>query len=689
MVGNAYPTQQKNNMEPFNPEELLILVVDDAPKNLQVVGAMLDDVGYATTFATSGKQALERVQTAKPDLILLDLMMPEMDGLEVCKQLKANLEHRDIPVIFLTASHEEEHLLQAFELGVVDYVTKPFKALELMARVKTHLELKSTRDKLQRTMTELVVTRDAAMEAARAKAQFLATMSHEIRTPMNGVLGMTELLLKTDLNHQQIDFVQTLKASGEGLLMIINDILDFSKLEAGEMRLESVEFEVKSIVDNVIKLFAPQGAAKGVELSYIIAPDVPEKLLGDGYRLRQIISNMIGNAIKFTDRGEVVIEVEMYQDLARTNRDKDKISLSFSVRDTGIGIAPESQEKLFQSFSQVDTSMTRKYGGTGLGLAICKQLVQLMGGSLGCSSTLGVGSTFWFTANFKKYESLEATAKSKVEVVESQLTPSRAEEKVKKQKKKVLLVEDTKINQKVVLNQLQILEYQADVVNNGQEALEKLTAIHDYGIVLMDCQMPVLDGYEATRLLRQEEREESQTVVVGLTANAMEGDREKCLAAGMDDYLSKPVSLEQLSAILEKWSSSVMDSEAKHGAVPPKAPEIVIASDEAIIDFDRLEEITGGDYSLALELLQEFVEELEVCLTEAKQALGNSEAIALAKKAHKIKGSALNMGVDLMPTIAQELQERAKANNLQGAAELLTKLEQILKQVENFLASRA
>lgn len=649
---------------------------------------MLDEVGYATTFATSGKQALERVQTAKPDLILLDLMMPEMDGLEVCERLKANWEQREIPVIFLTASHEQDHLLQAFEVGAVDYVTKPFNALELLARVKTHLELKYTRDRLQKTMRELVVTRDAALEATRAKSQFLATMSHEIRTPMNGVLGMTELLLKTDLNYQQIDFVQTLKASGEGLLMIINDILDFSKLEAGEMRLGREQFDLTATVESMLKLFNPQAEAKAIKIACDLDPYVPVRLRGDVYRLRQIISNLIGNAIKFTEEGEVLLKVEINQEsAAKLNSDGD-ISLYFSVRDTGIGIAPESQAKLFKSFSQVDTSTTRKYGGTGLGLAICKQLVQLMGGEIGCSSTPGVGSTFWFTANFNKYEPIESTAKSKADIGESQLTAAQAVDRMDRKDLKVLLVEDTRINQKVVLNQLRILEYQADCVNNGQEALEKLTATHDYDLVLMDCQMPVLDGYEATRLLRQKERGQSHTIVVGLTANAMEGDREKCLAAGMDDYLPKPVSLEELSAILEKWrfdfahrkSSSVMSEEAQPG---------VVASDESIIDSDRLQAITGGDRTLELELLQIFVEDLEVYLAEAKQALAETDAMVIAKKAHQIKGSTLNMGVNFMPAIAEQLQHQAKANNWRMAAELLTELEQMLKQVEDFMASRA
>ena len=375
-------------MELFNPEDFLILVVDDISHNLQVMGDLLDRVGYSTTFATSGKQAIERVKVANPDLILLDLMMPEMDGLQVCEQLQADLEFDDIPIIFLTASNDSEHLIRAFALGAVDYVTKPFNAPELFARIKTHLTLKHTRDELQKTLVDLVEAREAALDSARLKSQFLATMSHEIRTPMNAVLGMAELLLTTDLNPQQLDFVQTLQTSSEDLLAIVNDILDFSKLEAGGLRLALQEFDLKSTLENILYLFTSKATGKGLKLECNIDPEFPLQLIGDESRLRQILYNLIANAIKFTEAGCVTVSVSNER-MQTSPSDPSIIALRFTVKDTGIGISATDRQKLFQSFSQVDATTTRQYGGTGLGLVICKQLVQLMDGEIGVRSQPG------------------------------------------------------------------------------------------------------------------------------------------------------------------------------------------------------------------------------------------------------------------------------------------------------------
>ncbi|NEP43139.1 MAG: response regulator, partial [Okeania sp. SIO2H7] len=594
----------------FNPQEFLILIVDDVSKNLQIVGSILDDAGYSTTFAPGGRQALERVKTAMPDLILLDLMMPEMDGLQVCEALKIEPKWQEIPVIFLTASHEKEHLLFAFERGAVDYVTKPFNPAELLARVKTHLELKHTRDALKKTILEVVEARESAIEASRVKSRFLANMSHEIRTPMNAVLGMTELLLNTNLNSHQLDFAQTLKSSGEHLLAIINDTLDFSKLEAGEMRLASREFNLHSELENIRGLFATTAKNKGLELALEIKPEVPILIRGDDTRLRQILTNLVSNGIKFTDTGEVRIDVALDK-RAIANEQSPTIGLYFAVKDSGIGISEDDRQKLFQSFSQVDVSSTRKYGGTGLGLVICKQLVELMDGEIGMESIPGEGSTFWFTAKFSLAGAVNETT---VEPKQRSLQENTTVEELKNAK--ILLVEDTRINQKVVLHQLKLLGYEkADCVKNGREALDKLAEM-DYDLVLMDCQMPVLDGYEATKSLRELEGDGKRTVVLGLTAYAMEGDREKCLAAGMDDYLTKPLTIEELSAALTKWLPGRVE----------KTEEILNKSGESLsnlIDRDRL---TGGDKALQLDLLQSYVNDLAKDLASAKSAFAERDA---------------------------------------------------------------
>ena len=657
-------------MELFNPEDFLILVVDDISHNLRVMGDLLDRVGYSTTFATSGKQAIERVKVANPDLILLDLMMPEMNGLQVCEQLQADPEFGNIPIIFLTASNESEHLIQAFALGAVDYITKPFNTPELFARVKTHLTLKHTRDEFQKTLSDLVEAREAALEAARLKSQFMATMSHEIRTPMNAVLGMTELLLKTDLNSQQLDFVQTLKTSGDNLLAIVNDILDFSKLEAGGMRLDYQEFDLRSTLENILYLLASQATKKGLKLDCTIPPDLSLKLMGDASRLRQILTNLIANAIKFTEAGFVTISVDREESF-NSQFNPSIIALRFTVKDTGIGISTIDQQKLFQSFSQVDATTTRQYGGTGLGLAICKQLVQLMDGEIGVRSQPGNGSTFWFTATFS------ISTVNRISSINHQ-TEYRKKDVETLKKIEILLVEDTRVNQKVLLYQLQLLGYQADCANHGREAIDKL-AESEYQIVLMDCQMPVLDGYKATKILREREGKDRHLVIIGLTAHAMSGDREKCLAAGMDDYLAKPISMEKLSAILEKWSPHSRQSRNGLEAIGDNAAH---RDRPSPIDSDRLQQITGGDARFELELLQCFVDQTEIYIADALTALETKNAIALKQHAHRIKNGSANVAVRLMPELAEKLEDRAKENKLEGTAELLNQLEQILNYVK-------
>lgn len=531
-------------MEPFNPEDFLILVVDDISQNLQVIGDLLDKAGYSTTFASNGKQAITRVKAANPDLIMLDLMMPEMNGLQVCKQLQADSKYCDIPIIFLTASHESEPVIEAFTLGAVDYVTKPFNAPELLARVKTHLTLKKTRDELKNTLADLVEAREAALASAQLKSQFLANMSHEIRTPMNAVLGMAELLLTTDLNAQQIDFVKTLKESGDNLLAIINDILDFSKLEAGEMRLNMQPFNLTNLMENLHSLFLAQAQDKGLKMDCHIAANVPINLRGDELRLRQILTNLVSNAIKFTESGTVAISVECESN-GPLEFYPQSVVLRFTIEDTGIGISARDVEKLFKSFSQVDGTATRQYGGTGLGLAICKQLVQLMEGEIGVCSQFGEGSAFWFSVKLS-LEKINLNLSSNPEGYR------KNNEGVSLNKSPILLVEDTRVNQKVIRHQLQLLGYKCDCTNNGREALEKL-ADNQYKLVLMDCNMPVLNGYDTTKMIRERAGDPQDIVIIGLTAYAMPGDREKCLAAGMNDYLSKPVSLENLSEALSKW----------------------------------------------------------------------------------------------------------------------------------------
>ncbi|MEI8304500.1 MAG: response regulator [Burkholderiales bacterium] len=808
-----------------------VLVVDDQPINIRMLYQALSDE-HRVLQATSGERALHLCREENPDLVLLDVVMPGIDGLEVCRRLKADPQTRAIPVIFVTAHHDPADETRGLDAGAVDFIAKPISPAVVRSRVRTHLALarsnavlaatlEATADGIlvtdtdgrvlaanhllsrmwalpapaegddaapiidsmnrrlrdarlstdeplpadgqptstlelidgrifechrsvleaggrgsgqvfsfrdvtarrlaERSLAELnaslesrILERTRELELARrqadtanlAKSEFLSNMSHEIRTPMNSIIGLTYLAQRADPNPRLRDYLEKIGQSGQHLLGIISDILDFSKLEAGKLEIDLTDFTIASLMTSVASQLGDGADRKGLMLVFETAPELARSMRGDPLRLGQVLLNFAGNAIKFSDRGRVVVRARCLR------RDDQGAQVRFEVSDNGIGMSEAQVSTLFQPFHQVDASTTRRYGGTGLGLAICRQLADLMGGEVGVESQIGEGSSFWLTLRLDwggqlaegSAEESDAEAAARSWAAE----PS-AEQRARIRGRRLLVVDDNQFNQQVATELLQQIGARVTVAADGEEAVARVRD-ETFDCVLMDMQMPVMDGLEATRAIRLLPAV-SGVPIIAMTANARQEDRQRCLEAGMNDFLTKPVLAQRLYAMVSKWmpnepaapEDEALATPGDQGAAPGQSATPAVASTEApspdpgpargdpagdpeVIDLTVLAATLGGRMEVVRRAASMFSESMRKTLTELDEAMARQDLVAVGALGHRTKSAAAAVGAMGLARLSRSLEQFRHGGEAAEAIALIAQVRELQGRIDQRIA---
>ncbi|MGE0085059.1 MAG: response regulator [Desulfococcaceae bacterium] len=536
---------EENTPDKVSSIQGMIMIVDDNPQNLHVLEKLLKENSYNVRPALSGTAALNAMKSIRPDLILLDIRMPDPDGYEVCRRIRADESIRDIPVIFISALDAVEDKIKGFEAGGLDYITKPFQKEEVLARVRTHLTLKKAEDVLKRSneelerlvslrTAELAKEKEKAELANKARTEFLSNVSHEIRTPLNAIIGFSTLLGETVADEKQKELLAIITSAGNSLLLIINDILDLARIEAGKMDIRSAPINLHNVFMQIEKIFAPGAAGKKLDMTFSVSEKVMKKIFMDEVRLRQCLFNIVGNAVKFTEKGYIRVSA----DIIPSEHDSEKSDLLIRVEDSGIGISPESHEKIFEAFQQDDGGITRKFGGAGIGLTVAKRLAEMMNGSISLKSEPGMGSTF--TLTFREL----LNAKTEPESGHHDENEGGSLENML-----ILVADDIEFNRILMKSHLTNCGMQIIEAENGEKAVH-LTKERKPHAILMDIGMPVMDGYEAVRLLKNDE-ELKHIPVIAVSGFASSGERDKAMSAGFAGFLAKPYMKKELILLLK------------------------------------------------------------------------------------------------------------------------------------------